>query len=130
MSVAILLITHEGLGRPLIAAAERMLGGLPLPVAALDVPFDADPEAMLVAASGAMRRIDQGDGVLILSDLYGATPANIARRAAFLGSPVRRVAGLSLPMLLRALNYPDLDLDAMAKAAVAGARLGVIADDA
>lgn len=130
MSVAILLITHDGLGRPLIAVAERMLGGLPLPVAALDVPFDADPEAMLVAASGAMRRIDQGDGVLILSDLYGATPANIARRAAFLGSPVRRVAGLSLPMLLRALNYPDLDLDAMAKAAVAGARLGVIADDA
>lgn len=114
----------------MIAVAERMLGGLPLPVAALDVPFDADPEAMLVAASGAMRRIDQGDGVLILSDLYGATPANIARRAAFLGSPVRRVAGLSLPMLLRALNYPDLDLDAMAKAAVAGARLGVIADDA
>ncbi|PKM06718.1 MAG: PTS fructose IIA subunit family protein [Gammaproteobacteria bacterium HGW-Gammaproteobacteria-4] len=130
MSVAILLITHDGLGSPLIAVAERMLGGLPLPVAALDVPFDADPEAMLVAASGAMRRIDQGDGVLILSDLYGATPANIARRAAFLGSPVRRVAGLSLPMLLRALNYPDLDLDAMAKAAVAGARLGVIADDA
>jgi PTS system ascorbate-specific IIA component len=130
MSVAILLITHDGLGRPLIAVAERMLGGLPLPVAALDVPFDADPEAMLVAASGAMRRIDQGDGVLILSDLYGATPANIARRAAFLGSPVRRVAGLSLPMLLRALNYPDLDLESMAMVAATGARQGVIADDA
>lgn len=130
MSVAILLITHEGLGSPLVATAERMLGNLPLPVAALDVAFDAEPDAILVAASAALRSIDQGDGVLILSDLYGATPANIARRAAFLGSPVRRVAGLSLPMLLRVLNYPDLDLDAMAGAAVTGARLGVIADDA
>jgi len=130
MSVAILLITHEGLGQPLITSAERMLGSLPLPVAALAVPFDADPEAMLVAASSALRRIDQGDGVLILSDLYGATPANIARRAAFLGSPVRRVAGLNLPMLLRALNYPELDLEQMARAAATGARLAVIADDA
>jgi len=130
MSVAILLVTHEGIGPRLLAVAERMLGRLPLPTQVLEVPFDADPQAMLIAASAALRRIDQGDGVLVLTDLYGATPANVAARLVFLGTRVRRVAGLSLPMLLRTFNYPDLELDAMADAAAAGARMGVIADDA
>lgn len=130
MSVAILLVTHEGIGPRVLAVAERMMGRLPLPAEALEVRFDADPDAMLIAASAAMRRIEQGDGVLVLTDLYGATPANIAARLMFLGSQVRRVAGLNLPMLLRTFNYPDLDLDAMAAAAAAGARMGVINDDA
>lgn len=130
MSVALLLVTHEGIGTRLLAVAERMLGRLPLPADVLEMPFDADPQATLLRASNALRRLDQGGGVLLLTDLYGASPANAAARLMFMGTQVRRVAGLNLPMLLRAFNYPDLDLDAMAAAAAAGGRMGVIVDDA
>ena len=81
-------------------------------------------------ASAAMRRVDSGNGVLVLTDLYGATPSNLAARLARLGTPVRRVSALSLPMLLRVMNYADLDLDDLPAVAAAGSRNGAITDDA
>ena len=77
-----------------------------------------------------MRRVDGGCGVLVLTDLYGATPSNLAAKVAHLGTPVRRVSALSLPMLLRVMNYPDLQLDELLAVAAAGARNGVLMDDA
>jgi len=130
MAVGILLITHEGIGPSLLGIATRLLRQLPLKVEAFEVPFDADPDALLPAASGALRRVDGGVGVLVLTDLYGATPSNLAARLARLGTPVRRVSALSLPMLLRVLNYPELELDELPAVAAAGARNGVIVDDA
>jgi PTS system ascorbate-specific IIA component len=65
-----------------------------------------------------------------LSDLYGASPSRLAQRLAQLGTPARRVSGLSLPMLLRVLNHADAELDELARIAVSGARNGVVADDA
>ena len=81
-------------------------------------------------ASAALRRVDGGHGVLVLTDLYGATPSNLAARLSRLGTPVRRVSALSLPMLLRVMNYADLELDALPAVAAAGSRNGVIHDDA
>jgi PTS system mannose-specific IIA component len=130
MAVGILLVTHLGIGTALVAVAGRLLGPLPLSVEAFEVSYDADPDAMLPAASAALRRVDRGDGVLVLTDLYGATPANLAARLAQLGTPVRRVSALSLPMLLRVLNYPELQLDELPAVAAAGARNGVVHDDA
>lgn len=130
MSIGILLITHEGIGPALIAVATRLLQPLPLRVEALEVPFDGDPDALLPLASAAMRRVDAGDGVLVLTDLYGATPSNVAARLARLGTPVRRVSALSLPMLLRVMNYPELALDELPAVAAAGTRNGAIVDDA
>ncbi len=130
MSVGILLLTHEGLATPLVTVATRLLGKLPLAVETFELPFDADPEAVLPAASAALRKADCGDGVLILSDVYGASPCRLAARLAQLGTPARRVCGLGLPMLLRTLNYADADLDELARIAAAGARNGVITDDA
>ena len=130
MTVGILLITHERIGNALLAVASRLLQQLPLRAEALEVPFDGDPDALLPLASAALRRIDGGDGVLVLTDLYGATPSNLAGRLARLGTPVRRVAGLSLPMLLRVMNYPELSLDELPAVAAAGARNGVLMDDA
>ena len=69
-------------------------------------------------------------GVLLLTDVYGATPSNLAAAAAKLGTRVHRVSGLSLPMLLRVMNYADLELDELPAVATAGARNGVILDDA
>ena len=130
MSVGILLITHEGIGNALVAVATRLLRKLPLETAAFEVPFDGDVDALLPQASAALRKVDGGHGVLVLTDLYGATPSNIAARLARLGTPVRRVSALSLPMLLRVMNYADLALDELPAVAAAGARNGVIHDDA
>ena len=129
MSVGILLVTHEGIGSALKRVAERLLTPTPLRIEVLEVPFDADPDALLPLASAALRRVDGGDGVLVLTDLYGASPANIASRLAQLGTPVRRVSALNLPMLLRVLNYAELGLDEMPAVAIAGGRNGVQADD-
>ena len=130
MAVGILLITHEGVGSALLAVATRLLRTLPLKTEALDVPFDGDPDALLPLASAALRRVDGGHGVLVLTDLYGATPSNVAAKVARLGTPVRRVSALSLPMLLRVMNYAELELDELPAVASAGARNGVILDDA
>jgi PTS system mannose-specific IIA component len=130
MSVGILLITHEGIGSALVAAATRLLGQLPLRAEALEVPYDADAEALLPIASAAVRRVDGGAGVLVLTDLYGATPSNLAAKVAQLGTSVRRISAVNLPMLLRIMNYAELDLDELPAVAAAGARNGVIQDDA
>lgn len=130
MAVGLLLVTHEGIGTALIAVARGMLRNLPLKAEAFEVPFEADPDAVLPQASAAMRRVDDGQGVLILTDLYGATPSNLAAKLARLGTPARRVSALNLPMLLRVMNYAELDLDELPAVAAAGARNGVIHDDA
>lgn len=129
MAVGVLLITHQGIGSALIAVARGMLRNLPLRVEAFEVPFEADPDALLPEASAALRRVDTDDGVLILTDLYGASPSNLAARVARLGTPARRVSGLNLPMLMRVMNYPELDLQELPAVAAAGARIGVIHDD-
>src|SRR3546814_3602231 len=92
MAVGILLVTHPGIGSALVAAATSLLRNLPLKVEAFEVPFDGDPDALLPQASAALRKVDSGDGALVLADLYGATPSNLAAKLAHLGTPVRRVS--------------------------------------
>ncbi|MCW2066244.1 UNVERIFIED_ORG: PTS system ascorbate-specific IIA component [Stenotrophomonas maltophilia] len=130
MTCGILLVTHPGVGNALLDVATRLLRQLPLKTEAFEVPFDADLDALLPLASAALRRVDGGEGVLILTDLYGASPANLAGQLARLGTPVRRVSALSLPMLLRVMNYPEQGLDQLPATAAAGTRNGAIVDDA
>lgn len=130
MAVGVLLVTHKGIGTALIGVAAKLLPHLPLKTEAFEVAYDDDPDVVLPAASAALRRVDDGDGVLVLTDLYGATPSNVAARLARLGTPVRRVSAASLPMLLRVMNYAELGLDDLPAVAAAGARNGVVHDDA
>ncbi|WP_159679724.1 PTS sugar transporter subunit IIA [Luteimonas sp. 9C] len=130
MAVGVLLLTHEGIGSAMLAVATRLMQQLPLKADVFEMPFDAHPDTALPHASAAMRRVDGGDGVLILTDLYGASPSNVAAQLARLGTPARRVSGLSLPMLLRVMNYPEQALDDLPATAAAGARNGVLLDDA
>ena len=130
MAVGILLITHPGIGNALVAVATGLLRALPLRTEAFEVPLGGDPDELLPQASAALRRVDGGAGVLVLTDLYGATPSNLAAKVARLGTPVRRVSAVSLPMLLRVMNYAELELDELPAVASAGARNGVILDDA
>ena len=130
MNVGILLITHPGAGAHYPALLDRLLGRVSLPLGHFEVPFDADLAAILPQASGALRQVDRGEGVLILTDLYGASPSNLAARLAQLGTPVRRVSGLNLPMLLRVCNYAEQALDDLALTAVTGGKTGVVSDHA
>lgn len=129
MTVGILLVTHEGIGSTHKSVAERLLGKLPLAVGVFELEFDAQPDAVLPQASMALRSIDGGDGALLLTDLYGASPSRLTKQLSHLGTPARRVSGLSLPMLLRVLNHAEYPLDDLAKIAASGARNGVVMDD-
>lgn len=130
MTCGILLVTHPGVGSSLLSVATRLLHQLPLKTEAYEVPFDSDLDALLPHASAALRRVDSGNGVVILTDLYGASPSNLAGTLARLGTPVRRVSALSLPMLLRVMNYPEQGMDQLSATAAAGTRNGAIVDDA
>ena len=130
MACGILLVTHPGIGASLLAVATSLLRQLPLKAEAFEVPFDADLQSLLPQASSALRRVDSGEGVLVMTDLYGASPSNLAGELARLGTPVRRVSALSLPMLLRVMNYPEQGLDQLPATAAAGTRNGAIVDDA
>ena len=130
MACGILLVTHPGIGAAMLSTASLLLRQLPLKTEAFDVPLDADLDTLLPLASAALRRVDGGEGVLVLTDLYGASPSNLAAQLSKLGTPVRRVSALSLPMLLRVMNYAEQGLDQLPATAAAGTRNGAIVDDA
>ena len=83
---------------------------------------------MLSRARAAVRQIDQGAGVLLLTDLFGASPSNVAAQMSDLACPTRRVSGVNLPMLLRIMNYAEQSLDELVATATTGARTGVVID--
>ncbi len=125
MSVALLVITHNRIGAELLTTATRMLGQCPLAADTLDVSEYDDPDQLHARALAIANAIDDGSGVLILTDLFGSTPSNVANRIRS-GHEVRVLAGVNLPMLVRALNYASLELDAIAEKALSGGREGVM----
>jgi PTS system ascorbate-specific IIA component len=130
MSVGLMLVSHEGIAAPMLAATERVLKVVPLKVGILEVPWAGACEAFAHQANQLLRELDVGHGVLILTDIFGATPANTCEKL----EPcrrIRRVSGLNMPMLLRVLSYAHLqDLDALALIAYEGGRAGIVADQA
>lgn len=128
MSVGLLLVAHGDMGAELIRVARSLLGELPLAIEAVSMPNDCDSGAALELARQLVAQLDQGDGVLILTDLYGATPSNICGRLETLGDHTRRVSGLNLPMLVRVFNYADQPLAELAQTALSGGRSGIVVD--
>jgi PTS system ascorbate-specific IIA component len=130
MSVGVLLMTHEAVGQALILAAHHVIPKLPLRVEAVEVPAHSDPDIMRTLTAKHARALDEGEGVLVLADLYGATPCNIGLSLSALGVRLRCVSGLNLPMLLRVLNYAEKPLDELAEIAASGGRGGIFIDGA
>lgn len=124
MTVGVILITHANVGSVLLQTAIDVYGACSLNVKAVAAPSDCNPERVLEDLRAAAGEMDSGDGVLVLTDLFGATPSNIACRL-LNQHQIRVVSGLNLPMLLRILNYPRLSLDEMEQKAVSGGRDGV-----
>ncbi len=125
MSVGLLLITHNRIGAELLEAATMVLGLCPLSAETISCPPDCDPEATLRHAKTRVDAVDRGDGVLVLTDLYGSSPGNVATGLCETGR-VMVVAGVNLPMLVRVLNYASMELEELAHKAVSGARAGII----
>jgi PTS system ascorbate-specific IIA component len=125
MSVGILLVTHDNIGSSLLESLQKMLGTLPMPVKVLPVHHDSEPTVFRSHVEKLCRSLNQGQGVLILTDLYGATPAMIARSVIGNGR-IRMVSGVNLPMLVRLMNYPTTDLDKLANNALIGGRQGIL----
>lgn len=124
MSIGVLLITHDQVGQALLHTATATLGMCPLPVEVLAVKRGDDPELLLDQAKELVASLNIGDGVLVLTDMYGSTPSNIAR-ALQVSTLVEVVAGVNLPMLIRILNYPRLSLMELTAKAVSGGRDGI-----
>ena len=123
--IGILIIAHDSLPDSLVNAITHVLGTRPpqletFPVAAADDPID-----LLPAARERVRNLDTGDGVLVFSDLYGATPCNLAGKLLVPGH-VEVVAGVNLPMLVRAITYRAKGMDVTITKAISGGRDGVL----
>jgi len=125
MSVGILIVTHPGIGSALAHSAQRIMGEASLKTFCLDIPVDSDVERTELEISQALANLDSGDGVIILSDIYGATPNNLARKFAAPGH-VHIVSGVNLPMLIRLYNYPDTDLPKLCELAAEGGQRGIM----
>ncbi len=124
MSIGILLITHPGIGNAMLSTASRLLAACPTAIKCLEVPVDANTEAILSKASKEILNLDDGEGVLILTDAYGSTPSNIACQLSE-KYHTSVVSGLNLPMLIRVFNYFTEELDSLSQKAVEGGRRGI-----
>lgn len=123
--IGILLITHGTLGESLIRTAKHVLNKRPASLKQLGVTAQDDPLLLLPQARALVKDIDDGDGVLILTDMFGASPSNLAAKLIVLGK-VEAVAGVSLPMLIRALTYREKSLELMVSKAISGGCEGVM----
>lgn len=122
--VGLLVITHNNVGGALFDAAISVLGNCPLPYEILPVSQNCDPEERYQKAQSYLKKLNQTDGVLVITDMYGSTPSNIATKLA--SDNVTIVTGVNLSMLVRVMNYPKLSLEKLANKAVSAGQTGVI----
>jgi len=123
--VGILIIAHGTLGESLIHCASHVMGSRPPNLLQIGVAIQDDPLQVLPQAIKLVRSLDQGGGVLVLTDVYGATPSNIVGKLLVPGK-VEGVAGVNLPMLVRALTYRNEPLRTVIAKAISGGMEGVM----
>jgi mannose PTS system EIIA component len=123
--IGILVIAHGTLGESLIHCAAHVLNRRPPRLKQLGVTAQDDPLLLLPQARALVKELDDGSGVLILSDMYGGSPSNIATKLVVPGR-VEGVAGVNLPMLIRVLTYRERPLATVLTKAVSGGCDGVL----
>lgn len=123
--IGLFLITHTSYGESLIQCACHVLNRRPPQIVQLGVAAQDDPLDLLPLAQNLLQMVDSGSGVLVMTDIYGATPSNIAMKLLEPGR-VEGLAGVNLPMLLRALTYRDKDMETLLARATSGGRDGIL----
>jgi len=130
VSVSLLVITHNQLGQELIDTAASILNRHLLNVNFISISANLEPNDLEHYADQVDDMINQLDiekGALILTDICGGTPHNLAKYFAT-DKNINIVSGISLPMLLRVLNYPNQSLQALSQTAIEGACKGALQD--
>lgn len=122
--IGLLIAAHGNLGESLIQSATYVLGQRPDALHAIDLMAYVDTDTMLQAATRQIAELDTGEGVLVLADVYGATPCNTVCRLLRPGK-VEVVAGVNLPMLLKALTYRGEALNLLADRTATGGQAGI-----
>ena len=123
--IGILIVTHGEFGTSLLDSASQILGERPPQVATLSVWRQDDPDDLVLRARELMEQIDAGEGVLILTDIFGATPGNVVSKLLHDGR-VEGVSGVSLPMLLRVVTGRDGSVAAAVQRALSGGSEGLV----
>jgi mannose PTS system EIIA component len=127
--IGILIVTHGEIGTSLLESASQILGRRPGQVCTLSVWRQDDPDDLVLRAREMMDQIDAGDGVLILTDIFGATPGNVVSKLLQNGK-VEGVSGVSLPMLLRVLTGRNggtaVELSVLVQRAMSGGSEGLV----
>ncbi|MBT9521496.1 MAG: PTS fructose transporter subunit IIA [Dechloromonas sp.] len=123
--IGILLITHGSYGEALVQNVSHVLNKRPPQVMQLGLTSQDDPLDILPMAREILALVDKGEGVLILTDIFGASPANLALKLLERGR-VEGLTGVNMPMLLRALTYRDKGMETLLVRARDGGRDGII----
>ena len=123
--IGVLIVTHGDIGTSLLTSANQILGGEQKQVATLSVWRADDIDDLVLRARELIEALDAGDGVLVLTDIFGATPGNVASRLLQDGK-IEGVSGVSLPMLLRVLTGRNGSLSASVQRALSGGAEGLV----
>ena len=119
--VGVLLVTHNGLGDSFVDCIRHVLNETPHNLKVLSVLAGDDPQHKVTEGQALIKKLDTGDGVLILADIFGATPSNVGRQLCH-AEHVMGVAGVNLPMLLRVMCSSNKNLEELSKIAIEGGR--------
>lgn len=125
--VGILIITHNSIGEVMLETAESMMGKTLNRVKTIGIPGNLSPDMLGSYADqikATIEQLDKGNGVLIMTDMIGATPNNLAQYFSA-DKNVKIISGLNLPMLMRVINYADQPLELLAKIGIVGANKGI-----
>jgi PTS system mannose-specific IIA component len=123
--IGVLIVTHGDIGTSLLTSANQILGGEQRQVATLSVWRADEIDDLVLRARELIEGLDAGDGVLVLTDIFGATPGNVVSRLLEDGR-IEGVSGASLPMLLRVLTGRNGSLTAAVQRALSGGAEGVV----
>ena len=126
--IGIIILTLGRVGDGLLEEASLIMGSQPKAVTTFTANYNQSPEIILKDLQDSISKLKNSSGILILADIYGATHVNAACKL-LEHNKVELVAGVNLPMLVRVLNYRDLELHELVKLAVSGGKSGVISMD-
>ncbi|MES0327615.1 MAG: PTS fructose transporter subunit IIA [Gammaproteobacteria bacterium] len=124
MSVALLLVSHKGIASNLLNTAASIVNDKPVNMAYVEVPMDAPIDIMRQNIQKKLDQFDKNKDVLILTDIYGGTPSNLA--SCFISNTnTRLVSGLNLAMIIKAINYRSLPLTELVEKIIQGGRQSI-----
>lgn len=124
MSVAILLVTHNNIASSMMEIASSVVNDTPVNYAYVEIPMDAPVDDMATEIETRINQLDTSNGLLVITDMYGGTPSNIAKQFTT-GENTRMISGLNLPMLIRTMNYRDLPLSELTEKIAAGGQQSI-----